>query len=640
MTAQLSEMPWLPDTALDWIDQCKNIKPDRVHGPVGFELQRLALFKLDGLHSRQLKRTAKKLRAAGYDMSPLSPFKLGIVASNTFDLVQDYLEAAAIRHGVLLDVIPSPYGQIMQSILNPDSFVYKNKMDAILVAWDHRYLELDKQSTLEEDALNNSLKITEDLLLALKDYGGPPAILPTLPISSSTLYGSLDVILNGTLRNRVEKYNAALITLVEKYGAYVLDVSGLASQIGVAEWFNQVQWVAYKLPFDTRFAPIYADYLARILGAIRGKSAKCLVLDLDNTLWGGVIGDDGIDGIVLGQGSPLGESFVLVQKAALRLRSRGIFLAIASKNEHAIALSPFLNHPEMMIKEDDISVFVANWIDKASNIEAIANTLNIGLDSIVFLDDNPAERKQVRDALPTVRVLELPEDPTYFSWLLESCGFFEAVTISEEDATRVEMFAQNIKRDQIKLKARDLSDYLQSLDMRLIANPFDTTGRKRIVQLINKTNQFNLTTKRYTESEVKCLEEAENIFTLQLRLTDRFGDLGMISVVVCRPCPQMNDHWEIDTWLMSCRVLGRNVEAAVLSIIVKHAQSRGIKTLRGVYRPTLKNIMVSNHYPNLGFKKVDQIEDAIIWQLDLEQYSTACTYVQIEDCIDLKGLLN
>ncbi|HUJ46323.1 MAG TPA: HAD-IIIC family phosphatase, partial [Rhizomicrobium sp.] len=367
------------------------------------------------------------------------------------------------------------------------------------------------------------------------------------------------------------------------------------------------------------FFPLYADHLGRLLGAIRGKARKCLVLDLDNTLWGGVIGDDGMEGIVVGQGSAMGEAFLSVQQAALDLRGRGVFLAVCSKNDDDIARGPFRGHADMLIRERHISVFQANWIDKASNLESIARALNIGLDALVLLDDNPAERAQIRAALPMVAVPELPADPAWFAWTLNAAGYFEAVSYSAEDRMRADAQGADAKRADVMAKSRDLGDYLTSLEMTITFAPFDKVGRQRIAQLINKTNQFNLTTRRYTEAEVAAMEADENVFTLEVRLADRYGDLGMIGIIIARHAGDAT--WDIDTWLMSCRVLGRRVEEGMLARLIAEARRRGIKRLIGTYLPTAKNGMVRDHYAKLGFEIAEEADGVRRFAFELDGYT-------------------
>jgi FkbH-like protein len=378
-------------------------------------------------------------------------------------------------------------------------------------------------------------------------------------------------------------------------------------------------------------APTYGDLVARLLAARAGRSYKCLVLDLDNTLWGGVIGDDGLNGIVLGQGSPLGEGFVAVQEYAKDLARRGIILAVCSKNDEANALEPFEKHPEMVLKRNDIASFRANWDDKASNIRAVAEELNIGLDSLVFLDDNPFERNLIRAHLPMVAVPEVPDDdPALVPRVLADAGYFESTGITDDDRQRAAQYQENRAREELRGAATDLEGYLRALDMRMIWSRFDTVGLQRVVQLINKTNQFNLTTRRHTEADVEAIMADRASFGLQLRLLDRFGDNGIIAVVIGRMTEP--GAVTIDTWLMSCRVLGRGVETTTLNLVVEQARALGATRLIGEYVPTKKNGMVRDHYSRLGFSVVSQTpEGASIAVLDLAGFTPAASFITVSE---------
>jgi FkbH-like protein len=354
-------------------------------------------------------------------------------------------------------------------------------------------------------------------------------------------------------------------------------------------------------------------------------------VDLDNTLWGGVIGDDGLDGIVLGQGSALGEAFVAFQEYLHQLSRRGVILAVCSKNDEANALSPFENHPEMVLKRSHFAAFVANWADKATNLRNIAQRLNIGLDSLVFVDDNPFERNLVRTELPVVAVPELPEDPAHYARCLADAGYFESARITAEDLARTEQYRANIERESLRSSVTDLSTYLESLKMEMQATPFDEIGLGRITQLINKTNQFNLTTRRYSEQEVAAIMSEPNTITLQVRLTDKLGDNGMISVVIAKPTEQ-EDELTIDTWLMSCRVLGRQVEHAVLNILADAAMRSGYRYLKGEFKPTAKNTLVKDHYEKLGFEPAGTGEAGqTSWRLSLKKFSPFPTFIAAKE---------
>jgi FkbH-like protein len=456
-------------------------------------------------------------------------------------------------------------------------------------------------------ALRDGIKAGSNALCILQTFAPP----------SETLFGSLDCALPGTQRSTIDAINRDLACFALDSADVLLDVAGIAQTVGIANWHNPQLWNIAKFAFSDEFVPLYADHVARIVAAIRGKSRKVVILDLDNTVWGGVIGDDGLEGIKVAQGDATGEAHLAVQRLALDLRQRGIVLAVSSKNNDEIARAPFEQHPEMLLKLDHIAVFQANWNDKATNIQAIAEELSLGLDAMVFLDDNPVERGLVRKLLPQVAVPELPEDPACYARTLAAAGYFEAVAFAAEDLKRAGFYQDNAKRASLRKQVGGVDAYLASLDMTITFQSFDATGRARIAQLINKSNQYNLTTRRYTEPEVTALENDPEVFTLQVRLADIFGDNGMISVVICRTAD--DGVWDIDTWLMSCRVLGRKVEHMVLRKILEHARAAGVHKLVGTYRPTDRNKLVVDHYGRLGFSKVDEKETGLtVWELLVE----------------------
>ncbi len=368
----------------------------------------------------------------------------------------------------------------------------------------------------------------------IQQNSGATCIVQNLAAPPELLMGSLDRVLPGAQRNLIDCVNQGLAESVLGTSDVLMDVAGLAETVGLANWFSPSEWNLAKLPFSQAYLPLYADHVCRIIAALRGKTRRCLVLDLDNTLWGGVIGDDGLKGIQIAQGDAAGEAYLALQRYCLALRERGVVLAVSSKNEDEIARSPFREHPEMLLREEHFAVFQANWSDKATNIKAISEELALGLESLVFVDDNPFERELVRKALPQVAIPEMPSDPALFARTLAAAGYFELATFSQEDLSRASYYDGNARRAALQKQVGDLNQYLASLDMEITFQPFNETGRARIAQLINKSNQFNLTTRRYTEAEVAEMESDPNCFTLQVRLTDTFGDNGMISVVICR----------------------------------------------------------------------------------------------------------
>ena len=435
MDSALAKLSWLPPAPADFRERRQAI--ETASGPIGAPILQLASTQLNAMQAANLGRTIAKALDAGRDLAPLASFRLGILGGSTFDLILDELPAAAARHGVALRLTTAPYDQVMQQALDPASAINTAALDAVLIGVDHRWLSLDRPSLgAPDEPVQAALGRLASVVEALAAHGKTPAILQTVPPPPESLFGSYDRKAPGSVRAMIEAANRGIVALCRSSGAYLLDIAALAERIGLDAWFDPAQWAAYKLPFAPQFTPAYADLVGRLLGAIRGKARKCLVLDLDNTCWGGVIGDDGLDGIVIGQGSAEGEAFSAVQQAAVDLHSRGVILAVSSKNDDAVARRPFREHPEMLLKESHMAVFQANWQDKASNLEAIAKSLNIGLDALVLLDDNPAERAQMRAALPMAAVPELPSDPAWYPWTLAAAGYFEAVGFSEEDRLR------------------------------------------------------------------------------------------------------------------------------------------------------------------------------------------------------------
>jgi FkbH-like protein len=620
-----ADLFWLPKSPENFSSLCRSVLEDG-HG-LGRNLQGLAKYALNGNQLGRLAKVLAKARADGMSLAPLTPFRLGVLSNSTLDFIVPALEATALRHGIALECIKADYGQVIQAALSPDSVINRAKPDAVLVAVDLRYLPV--QSTLGNReaaaaAVSSVLHHFQAIREGVRNNSGAISILQTLAPPPESLFGSFDRVLPGAPRQLIDAVNCGLAESVYGTEDVLIDVSAIAETVGLAQWHSPAQWNMAKLPFADELVPLYADHVARTLAALRGKSRRCLVLDLDNTLWGGVIGDDGLEGIKVAQGDAAGEAHLAVQRMALALRERGVVLAVSSKNIDDVARKPFREHPEMLLKEDHIAVFQANWNDKATNIKAIAEELSLGLESFVFLDDNPVERGLVREILPQVAIPELPDDPALYSRTLSAAGYFEAVTFSSEDLKRAEYYQDNARRVSLQNQAGDIDAYLASLKMEITFQPFDRTGRSRIAQLINKSNQYNLTTYRYTEAEVAVAETDPRCFTLQVRLADIFGDNGMISVVICRHTePKI---WEIDTWLMSCRVLGRKVQEAVLREILRHAEVNGIEELIGIYKPTDRNQMVEGHYRSLGFEQTGSAQDgSTSWKLQVQEASVVET---------------
>jgi FkbH-like protein len=602
----LEGLSWLPEAPGDFRFRCRSLASAGASWArdVGF----LASHRLD---SAQLVQLAKSIEDFQPETPGLTPFKLAFLSNGTADFISPSLVASAARHGILLERIDTPFDQGVQQAMDPASRLHRSAPHAVVLAFDARALPLDV-------SVEAALAQVNAIRAAIRRYSAASVIVQNIARVPAPLFGNLDRALAGSAYRRILNYNMALEESIAGSGDYLMDVAGLAEDVGLEQWHDLSQWYTARLPFSQRFVPLYTDVLARLIAALRGKSRKCLVLDLDNTVWGGVVGDDGLDGLVLGQGNPRGEAFLAVQRTALDLRERGIVLAVASKNDDAVAREPFRKHPDMLLREEHIAVFQANWQDKATNLKAIAEALDIGTDALVLLDDNPVERAYVRNVLPEVGIPELPDDPALYPRALLFGGYFEAVTFSQEDRARAQAYQANAQRAQLKTQIGDVSEFLKSLDMTISFAPFDKTGRSRIAQLVNRSNQFNLTTRRYSENEIGAMAADPSAFTLQVRLADRFGDNGMISVVICR---DHADTWEVDTWIMSCRVLGRRVEEALLAEIVKAAVAAGKTAIIGTYIDSGRNGLVREHYAKLGFARDGGENGRTRWRLEIADFN-------------------
>ena len=612
-----SGLSWLPQPPADFNTVCRNVleHPEKLG-------QQIRMLASSALNENQLMRLAKVIagaRRAGHSLMPLTPYRLGLIGNATMDLIVPVLEATAARHGIALECFPAAYDQAVQESLSAESSINRAAPNGVLIALDWRGLPIRHTPGQGEAAQETTKAVVDYLQLisgGIRQNSKAVCIVQNLAAPPETLFGSLDRVLPGAPRHVVDEINRAIAEGMRDSSDVLFDVASLAETVGLANWHSPSEWALAKLPFSQEFLPLYAEHVCRIIAALCGKSRRCLVLDLDNTLWGGVIGDDGLKGIKIAQGDATGEAYLNFQRYALALRERGVVLAVSSKNEDETARSPFRHHAEMLLREEHFAVFQANWSDKATNIQAISEELSLGLESLVFVDDNPFERDLVRRALPQVAVPEMPSDPVLYARTLSAAGYFETATFSSEDLSRASYYDGNARRANLQKQVGDLQAYLASLKMEITFRPFDETGRARITQLISKSNQFNLTTRRYTEAEVASVEADPSCFSMQVRLSDTFGDNGMISVVICRP--RSADEWEIDTWLMSCRVLGRCVESMVLRELLHHAALRNIRQLIGVYRPTDRNKLVEQHYAKLGFTLSEELPGGVtVWRLDV-----------------------
>ena len=557
-------------------------------------------------------RAAKLLRSIAIDRLKLYPLRVAIVASSTVDHLSDVLRYWLATAGFNAEIYIAPFDMVIQTVFDKDSPLYAFDPDIVWLFTGYRNIHLQipsgaDKSTVDKavrGAMSQQVRLWETLLSRLnctvfQNNADLPADDPFGNIAGAALWGA---------RAALRLYNVELAAAATP-GVIIFDIDHLASEFGRRQWFDDRYWYHSKHAFSLDAIGLVANAAARLVAAAKGVAKKCLVLDLDNTLWGGVIGDDGLDGIKLGPKAD-GEAYMAFQSYLLALKERGVILAVCSKNEEANAKEPFERHPDMRLRLDDIAVFRANWNNKVDNIRDIAATLNIGIDSLVFVDDNPAERAIVRQFLPMVEVPELPDDPAGYIAAIARYRYFETVVFSSEDRERARYYQENARRAELKLSFEDTADYLRSLDMSGGVGPLDTFHLPRIAQLINKSNQFHLTGTRHSESDLLAMNEKPEYVLRYFKLRDRFGDNGLIAVLVLRVDSGI---LHIDTWVMSCRVLARSMEEFICNEILHVAREQRCAKIVGTYRRSAKNGLVADLYKRLGFTKEGEADNIAIW---------------------------
>ena len=538
--------------------------------------------------------------------------RLAVLGSYTTTQFSHLLWLAAMRLGIALDTYESPYGQYRQEVLNGAGAMYAVKPDFVLFAVHEGELALPEYTDSPEAAVSAEVERWVSLWNVVAANSNARVIQHNFAIAAEGPFGHLAARLRGSRHALAQSVNAALGAQAGP-AASIVDCDRLASDFGKRNWFDPRYWHMSKQAIALSALPLLARHTAAVLAADMGLSRKCLVLDLDNTLWGGIIGEDGLSGIRLG-GTPEGEAYAAFQEYVLKLKNRGVIIAVCSKNNDADAREPFEKHPEMRIRLNDIAWFAASWSTKPECLRAIAEGLGIGLDSLVFVDDNPAERQAVRQALPEVDVITLPDNPAGYIRALADYLMFETSWFTQEDAQRSVQYQVRQQIASSSAAAASLEEFYQNLDMRASISPFNELDMPRIAQLIGKSNQFNLTTRRHTLPQLNALREDAAALHFTLRLVDRFADHGLVGVMIA---VQNGPVLDIDTWLMSCRVIGRTVEAEMLQFLCAQAQSRNCTAIQGTYIPTAKNAMAKEIFAKFGFELVDNDNGTTRWRYDL-----------------------
>jgi FkbH-like protein len=553
-------------------------------------------------------RKRKILRQLLLEREPLMSSRIAVLGGSTTAEVKSALEVFLLHREIKPEFYESEYGRFSEDALfdNPELEAFQPQVAYIHTSYRNLRAVPCAGARIEDcDAA-----VEQEIARFRAVWEKVGELFPACTI----IQNNFDLPAQRPLGNLEAGSHAGRVTFVNRLNLefaraaadnpklFIHDIQSLSADLGSEKWFDANYWFSYKLAATPYACAAMGSSLANMIAALYGRTRKCLVLDLDNTLWGGVVGDDGVANLKLGSETALAESYLAFQQYVKELKARGILLAVCSKNEEAAALEG-LRHPDGVLRPEDFAVIKANWSPKHENIAAIATALNIGLDSLVFVDDNPVERDIVRQYLPQVMVPEVGTDPSQFATILERSGCFEVLSVNDDDLQRSRYYEENNTREQLQAGFENYGEFLDSLQMEAEIKPFSPVYLDRITQLTNKTNQFNCTTRRFTRAEIDRIAEDPRHIHLYGRLTDKFGDNGLISVVMGE-IEGVSLH--VLLWLMSCRVLKRGMEEAMMDILERHCRDRGIKRIVGVYLPSPKNAMVAELYDQLGFEKVNE----------------------------------
>ena len=570
---------------------------------------------------QDLKKSVKRMPAG------LPQLKVALVGDTATQFLATAIKGVGIEHGYQTDLFEAEYNQVERQFLDPTSELYAFDADFIVLFQSthklgekHSALSQEQQSVLADDRLSFVASLCENPALANKKI-----ICLNYPEIEDTVFGSYATKVTSSLTYQVRKLNMGLMDLSQQYAnLFICDIAALQNKLGRDFMFAPNVYVSTEMVLSIDALPYVAGRVMDIICSIKGQFKKCLILDLDNTLWGGVIGDDGLEGIQLGHGLGIGKAFTEFQMWVKKLKQRGIIICVASKNNEETAKEPFEKHPDMVLKLEDIAVFQANWETKVDNIRTIQSILNIGFDSMVFLDDNPFERNIVRENIPGITVPELPVDPGEYLEYLYGLNLFETASYSQADKDRTKQYQVEAKRVSLQKTFGNEADFLKSLDMVSVVSGFTKFNTPRVAQLSQRSNQFNLRTVRYTEADIEAFAHDPKVVDLSFTLEDKFGDNGLIAVIIMKPLDA--ETLFVDTWFMSCRVLKRGMENFTLNTMVERAKAAGYKRIVGEYLPTPKNKMVEAHYPSLGFSAIDGATTAQ-YELLVDSYQPRECYI-------------
>lgn len=525
--------------------------------------------------------------------------------SYTIENLVPVLRAKCFASDILAQITLGGFNQYLQYVLNDTSELYVSRPDLVIIAlrledmapklFENSILEKDVLSFIESEVFNT----IESIVKSIKQKTASHIIINNFAMPEFPGAGIYDYQTKSSLLNFVRNINLKLLDLRKIYpGVYINDVDYMVTKKGLDNLLDRRMWYVAKNPYNSNYYLGLAEEYAKIIRAIYGMAKKCIVLDLDNTLWGGIVGEDGFNGIKLGESYP-GKCYKDFQRELLKLTQRGIILTVNSKNNCDDAMEVINGHPDMILREENFACIKINWNDKATNILEISRELNIGLDSMIFIDDNPVECELVKERLPMVMTYLMPDDPTLFVDFARGIDCFEKLEITEEDLNRTNMYRAQIKRASLQSQFESLDDFYRNLDMVITVKGASDFYIPRISQLTQRTNQFNLTTRRYTEEDVRSMAKDGRHRIYAFDVKDKFGDYGIVGLVIVE---ELNDReWFVDTFLLSCRVMNRKVEDAMMAFVCEQALKSGIETVWGEYIPTRKNLPAKDFYKNLGF---------------------------------------
>lgn len=573
--------------------------------------------------TKKQRSLKKKLLSDG---TPRIKKKIAVLGGSTTNAIVDMTELFLLWQGIQPEFYQSEYNQYWQDAMF-GAELREFKPDFVFIHTSNRNItefpDMSMSKEAVEELLKNQLlhfirmwdKLNEDL--------GCPIVQNNMELPYWRLLGNKDCADFHGRVNFISELNRGFYGYAAAHeGFYIHDINYLSAQLGLEKWSDPLYWNMYKYAVAVPMIPEFAFSLSKIFASLLGRNKKVLALDLDNTLWGGVVGDDGAEKLVLGQEVPMGQAYCEFQSYIKAQKQLGVLLTVCSKNDPENALAG-LNHPDGVLKPEDFTLIKANWEPKSLNIEQTAKELDLLPESIVFVDDNPAEREIVKGSLP----VEAPPVESIESYIhtLDKGGYFEVTNFSEDDLRRTEMYKQNAERAKMQSAFADYGEYLDSLEMKAVIEDFSPINIARVTQLTNKSNQFNVTTKRYTQGEMEAVFESSEYIRLCGRLTDKFGDNGIVSVVIGKLGGGVMD---IELWLMSCRVLKREMEYAMLDTLVCEAAKRDVKVIRGHYYPTAKNKMVKELFGDFGFEKINEDKDGnTLWELKTGGYCNKNTHI-------------